>query len=336
VKARLAVTLVLAVVLAHGGAARAEPRVLRIATVAPDGTSWAREMKAWARDVEEVTNAELRIKLYFGGIAGNEQEVLQRIRRDQLDGTIGSEICTQLAPSLKVARVVGVFQSRAENAYVLSRLKPIADAEFLHSGFINFGEAGIGPEVLFTREPVRDLAQLRQLRLWIWDTDVILPPQVRAMGLTVVQTPLELAGRAFDAGRFDGFITVPTAALAFQWTTQTRVLTTLRISFRSGCLIIAARAFDSLPYDYQRGLKSVAGKLQVRIEEAGRREDAALFGGLLSSQGLRAVPPSESLLAEFFDVARAVRPGASVVPEAELAKVLSWLADYRAEHAPHR
>src|SRR5207302_718515 len=100
---------------------------------------------------------------------------------------------------------------------------------------------------------------------------------------------------------------------------------------RSGCLIVAARAFDALPYDYQLGLKSVAGKLQVRIEEAGRREDAALFGGLLNQQGLRAVPPNESLLAEFFDVARAARPGTSVVPEAMLQKVLSWLADYRAE-----
>lgn len=82
---------------ALGAARAAEPGVMRIATVAPDGTSWSREMKAWARDVDEVTNGQLRIKLYFGGIAGNEQQVLERLRRDQLDGTIGSEICTQLA-----------------------------------------------------------------------------------------------------------------------------------------------------------------------------------------------------------------------------------------------
>jgi TRAP-type C4-dicarboxylate transport system substrate-binding protein len=311
----------------------AQPAMLRLATVAPDGTSWARELRAWARDVEAITGGALRIKIYFGGIAGNEATTLARIRKEQLDGAIGSEMCTELAPSLKVGRIVGVFQNRAENSYVLSRLKPVIDAELLRSGFINFGEAGLGPEVLFTREPVRDLATLRRLRLWVWDSDFELPPQARALGLKIVQTPLEEAGRAFEAGKFDGFITIPTAALAFQWTTQVKYLTPLRISFRSGCLIVATRAFDPLSIEMQRALKAAAGKLSQRIEELGRREDDALLGGLLARQGVTPVPETDQLRSEFHDAARTARPGARVVSDEMLARIMGWLADYRAEHA---
>jgi TRAP-type C4-dicarboxylate transport system substrate-binding protein len=312
---------------------RAEPTaVLRLATVAPDGTSWARELRAWARDVESATHGAVHIKLYFGGIAGNEETTLARIRREQLDGAVGSEMCTVLAPSLKIGRMVGVFQNRAENTYILSRLKPVIDAELLRSGFINFGEAGLGPEVLFTREPVRDLATLRRLRLWIWDSDFELPPQAKALGLKVVQTTLETAGRAFEEGKFDGFITIPTAALAFQWTTQTKYLTPLRISFRSGCLIIATRAFDPLPLEVQRAIKGAAGKLSQRIEDLGRREDDALLGGLLAKQGVTPVPESGQLRSEFYDAARTARPGSRIVSDEMLAKVMGWLADYRAEH----
>src|SRR5690242_15472781 len=128
--------MVLAASLA-AATATAEPTVLRLGTVAPDGTSWARELRAWVRDVETVTQGTVKVKVYFGGIAGDELTMLERIRREQLDGAVGSEICTRLAPSMKVARVVGVFQSREENAYVLARLKTQIDAELLRAGFIN-------------------------------------------------------------------------------------------------------------------------------------------------------------------------------------------------------
>jgi TRAP-type C4-dicarboxylate transport system substrate-binding protein len=339
----LAATLVAAVVLRAARAPAAPPpsatagppaTLLRIATVAPDGTAWARELRAWARDVESATEGAVHLKIYFGGIAGDELTVLDRVRREQLDGAIGSELCTRLAPSLKVARVIGACQTREENAHILARLRPTVDAEFLRAGFINFGEAGLGPEVLFTREPVRDLAGLRKLRLWVWDSDQVLPPQARALGLTIVQTPLDQAGRAFDEHQLDGFITVPTAALAFQWTTQARYLIPLRISFRSGCLIVAARAFDALPAETQRAFKSSTGKLNQRIEELGRQQDRALLGGLLARQGLTPLPETDRLRFEFFDAARAVRAGARVVSEATLSQVMAWLADYRAEHPP--
>jgi TRAP-type C4-dicarboxylate transport system substrate-binding protein len=322
----------IALLVAATPAAAADVPVLRIATVAPEGTSWARELRAWARDTEQIAGGKMRIKIYFGGIAGAEEVVLDRIRRDQLDGAIASELCTRLAPSMRVARVIGVFQTRDENSYVLSRLKPLLDAEFLKNGFINFGEAGLGSELLFTREPVPDFAALKRLRLWVWRSDDILPPQARAMGLTVVQTPLEEAGRAFEADKFDGFITIPSAALAFQWTTQVRVVTALRVSFRSGCLIVATRAFDALPAETQRAMLSAVGKLNQRIEVIGRREDEALLGGLLAKQGVQAVEPTERLRSEFLEAALRVRSTTQIVPPEMLQQVLSWLADYRAEH----
>jgi TRAP-type C4-dicarboxylate transport system substrate-binding protein len=322
----------IALLVAATPAAAADVPVLRIATVAPEGTSWARELRAWARDTEQIAGGKVRIKIYFGGIAGAEDVVLDRIRREQLDGAIGSELCTRLAPSMRVARVVGVFQTRDENSYVLSRLKPQLDAEFLKAGFINLGEAGLGSELLFTRVPVPDFEALKRLRMWVWDSDAVLPPQVKAMGLTVVQTPLEQAGRAFEAGKFDGFLTIPTAALAFQWTTQVRVVTALRMSFRSGCLIVATHAFDALAAETQRAMRSVVGKLNQRIEVIGRREDDALLGGLLAKQGVQSVEPSERLRSEFLDAALRVRSTTQIVPPEVLQQVLSWLADYRAEH----
>ena len=332
---RPAFALLLLASTSFSNLAHADPVTLRLATIAPQGSGWAREFSAWARDVEAGTQGAVRVKMYYSAIGGDEFTVLDRIKREQLDGAIGSESCTRLAPSLRVTRIFGLFQSRQESFYVLGRLARTLDAEFLRAGFINLGEATLGPELLFTRRPVQDLAELKKTTLWIWNLDEALAVQARALGLHVVATPLEDATHAYDDQRVDGFIAMPTAALAFQWSAQARYLEPLAISYRNGCMLFSTRSFDALPIDAQRYIRAAAGKLRGRLDDLSRRQDDALLGGLFARQGLAAVPVSERFRLEFFNRARDIRPrvAAAVVSPELMQRVLGWLADYRAEHA---
>src|SRR5262249_44139720 len=155
-KCVVACALALAVLPAE---ARAEEQhVLRLATIVPDGTSWSRELKAFAREVETATMGTTRLKIYFGGMAGTEPQGYERMKRGQVDGVIsGGTVCERLAPSFGVMRIPGLFQSRAENAYVLGRLKQVLDKEFLAAGYTNLFEVGVGPDIVFTRRPVRTM-----------------------------------------------------------------------------------------------------------------------------------------------------------------------------------
>ena len=331
---RLAPALAILLPLVVPVAAVADPVVLRMATIAPQGSGWAREFSAWGRDIEATTHGQVRMKLYFSGIAGADLEILDRIRREQLDGAIGSESCVRLGPSMKVTRIFGLFQSREESAYVLTRLKPILDEEFGKSGFINLGEATLGPDILFTRGPVRTMADLRKTTLWIWSLDEAMGVQAQALGLHVVPTPLEGATRAFDEGKVDGFVAVPSAALAFQWSAQARYLEDLRLSYREGCLFMSNRAFDALPLDVQEAIRTASAKLHARMDDLERRQDDELVGGLFNRQGLTTLPVDERFRGEFFELAREMRTrlGATLVPPRLMEQVLSWLADYRAMH----
>ena len=313
--------------------ARADPVTLRMATIAPEGTAWARELAAFAREIDANTHGTVRVKIYYSSIAGDEFTVIDRIKRDQLDGAIGSESCMLLGPSMRVTRIVGMFQTRAESAYVLTRLKPILDAEFAKNGFVNLGQANLGPEILFTRMPVASVADLKRVRFWVWDLDDSLRRQATTLGLTIVPKPIEEAGRAYDRGVVDGFVAIPTAGLAFQWSTRARYLEDLRISYRSGCVFFASRSFEALPFDAREIIKSAAAKLRGRIEDVGEREDGALLGGLFARQGLKPFPVSDRFRSEFFELAQASRVRNKIVDDSLMQTVLTWLADYRALHA---
>src|SRR5206468_969252 len=60
-----------ALALAWAAPSAAEPVTLRLATIAPDGTAWAREVRAFNRDVEALTHGQVRFKWYLGAIAGD-------------------------------------------------------------------------------------------------------------------------------------------------------------------------------------------------------------------------------------------------------------------------
>jgi TRAP-type transport system periplasmic protein len=336
---RVAVLVASVALVGMVAAARADVVTLRMATVAPEGSAWAREIAAYARDIESYTKGAVRLKVYYSAVTGDEFEALERIKRDQLDGAIASESCSRLAPSMKVTLVVGLFQTRDESSYVMTRLRPRLDAEFARAGFVYLGQANLGPEVLFTRHPVRTLADLRATRFWVWDLNEALRTQAPALGLKLVPRPIFQAARAYDEHEIDGFIAVPQGALAYQWSTQAHYLQDLRISYRSGCVFFASRAFEALPVFAQQYLKTTASaRLRGRIEDVGRQQDEVLLGGLFARQGLQTIPVSEAFRSEFFELAREVRgnPGNHVVDEKLLQEVLSWLADYRALHHPRR
>jgi TRAP-type C4-dicarboxylate transport system substrate-binding protein len=307
--------------------------VLRMAAIAPDGASWTRELKAFSREIETRTHGRVRMKWYWGAIAGDELQVLDRIKRDQLDGQAGAQVCDRLAPSLRVTRMLGLFQSWDEALYVIGRLRATVDGELRKHGFFGL-VSGMGSDILFTRRPVRSLSDLKTTRLWLWNLDETMNQQLTAAGLHTLALPVEDAMQAYDDGRVDGFVSIPTGALAYQWSARSHYFTDLRFGFLPGCLVIANRAFDALSLDEQQAVRDAGAKLAVRFEDLGRTQERQLVTGLLQKQGVRALPASDSFRAEFFSAAEDARQHIppSLVPSSLLQKVGGWLADYRAQH----
>jgi TRAP-type C4-dicarboxylate transport system substrate-binding protein len=325
----------LAALLLAAGVAHADPQVLRLATVAPDGTSWARDLKAFAHAVEDGSHGAVRIKLILGGIAGDEDQLLSRLQRGQLDGVVsGGLLCQQLAPSLGVLGVVGLVQERSEAAYVAGKLKPIIDEEAARAGYTIVATAGVGPLMVFSKTPIDSMADLRARKIWAWNAaNQSGRAQWAEMGLHMVPLRLDEGAAAYQDGRVDAFLTTPTAALAYQWSTLAKYLSRVRFAFLTGCLVLANRSVDPLPTSAKSALRTAAAELQARFEESGRRGDDQLLGGLFQKQGLTVSPVSESFRSEFFALARQMRDrmGDRAVSHELVTRVLTWLADFRAE-----
>lgn len=315
--------IALAICLA-GARATADPHVLRMASVVPDGSGFARELKAMANEMQVATSGRVQIKLYLGAVAGEELQMLERVRRNQLDAIASAGMaCEQLSPSLKVMRMPALFDGREDVHAVLSRLKAVWDREFLDNGFHNLGETTLGPAIIFARYPDRSLEELRRHVWWVWDADKMMANLFPALGIKTIKLPINQAVQAYEEGKVDGFTTTASAALAWQWSSTAKFYIDLPLAYVTGCLAISSRAFDAMAIEDQRVLMAAAAKAAARIEDVARETDKLLTSGLFKKQGLIQLKVDERFRQQYREASRQARNelAHTEVPQALLDRV---------------
>jgi TRAP-type C4-dicarboxylate transport system substrate-binding protein len=313
--------------------AHAEP--LRMATVAPDGSSWGNALRAFAREVDSATAGRVRIKWYMNAVAGEEEEMTRRLKQGQLDGVAsGGVVCSQVMPSWRVLSVPALFQDHDEALHVVNALTNQLDAEAHQNGFALIGGVSLGVEMLFARAPLRSLAELRKLRTWHWSADDVGAQMTNEMGIPVVLSGLGDAAKLYQDGKIDAFWAIPTTALVFQWSLLAPYLHELTNNFRVGCIVISARVIDAMSADDRRQLYAATAHVRERFDEMVRKTDDQLLHGAFQHQGVHIVPLSETFRTEYFNAANSARDrkAAALVGQELVAQVRRLLADWRAEH----
>src|ERR1051325_10134571 len=104
-RASVVLWALLSVSLVTAAALGEEPVVLKFASVAPDGSILAQEIKRWGADVDAATGGHVKVRWYFNGVAGDEREQGDRMMKGQLDGSAGGQMfCNRIIPSMRVTR----------------------------------------------------------------------------------------------------------------------------------------------------------------------------------------------------------------------------------------
>jgi TRAP-type C4-dicarboxylate transport system substrate-binding protein len=321
--------LVLGLLAAPAPSAAADKVRIRIASIAPQGSIFAIEAKAASRELEAATNGAVELKWYFGGIFGDDLEALNKVRAGQLEGIASATLCHRLAPSMRVLRMVGAVQTLDEAEVVIARMKKQLDDEFADTGFVSLGTVPFGSDIIFSRNPVASLADLRKRPLWAWSLEGTFAHDAEQLGLSVVKLPVAEAAKAYDDKKIDGFMGSPALFVGYQWSARTHYFTPIKMSVVPLCVLVSARALEGLDEGQKRALWATAGKTMSRIAQAARKMEDELLAQDLEKQGLKRVEPSQSFRLELFEEARLAHAKENADTKELLAQVRRWIADPR-------
>src|SRR5215813_10111366 len=117
---------VVVVVVAGAAQAQERARVLRVGVIAPEGSSWMHEGHALANEVNKASGGRLAIRLLPNASAGEEREMIARVRDGQLDGcgiSIGG--ARAIVPELSVFLLPRLVRTYAEYDELWAQLRPL-------------------------------------------------------------------------------------------------------------------------------------------------------------------------------------------------------------------
>ena len=278
-------------------------QVLKIATISPDGTMWMKKMREGGKEVEARTEGRVKFKFYPGGVMGNDQSMLRKMRFKQLHGgvfSIGS--LAKVYPDIHIYAMPSVFASQEEVDYVRSRMDEELFKGLEEKGLIGFGFIGGGFTFSMSSEPQRNLDDLHKQKVWIPEGDVIALALMKSAGISPIPLPLADVLTGLQTGMINSVAVTPVGAIAFQWYTKLPYLSDIPINYYYALLAIDKKAYNKISPADQVIVREVMTRINNEIDQLNRVDNDEAFLAL-QKQGVTIVTLAPDKKAEWLKIA---------------------------------
>jgi TRAP-type C4-dicarboxylate transport system substrate-binding protein len=324
----LLVTLAL---LATGGPAAAT--TFKIATLSPDGSAAVKLLRAAGEEISTRTDGRVKFKFYPGGVMGDDQSVLRKIRAGQLQGAVlTAGGLTQTYGDIQLYNLPMAFQTLDEVDFVRARMDEGLLEGLRQNGYVGFGFAEVGFAYAMSQEPVQTLDEIRAQKVWVPDGDPGSELAVSTFGISPI--PLSIADvlSGLQTGLINGVAVPPVAAIALQWYTQLDYALDVPLLYVYGLLAVKDRQFEKMSDADQQVFTQVMRDMITAVS-ASSRKDHARAVEVLGEQGIIWESPAPGQVETWQQLsAKASRKliDEGILTEQKVDRLRELVADYRA------
>ena len=317
------------------GAASAPPVIIKMATPVPERSSWFRILKEMAEAWKTTSGGRVVLRVYPGGVAGDDADVVRKMRLGTLQAGVLTEAgLAEIDPSAHALGLPLLYRGDDEASAVLERMRPRLDASFDAKGLVILGWIDAGWIHFFTRKPVATPDDLRPLALFSGDTR--MTDVWRSAGFRPVPVPSGEITRALETGRLGALGCLPQVASIARYDHHAKNMTDLAWHLQIGATVINKAAWDQVPAEARPALRQAAAeagrRLQAEIRRGGPRDIAAM-----RKRGLNVVAVDARTRAEWEKLAASLYPKlrGGIVPADAFDEAMRYRDEYRSRATGH-
>ena len=240
---------------------------VKIATLVPQGTSWAKTIKAMAKEVKEKTNRKVKLKIYYGGVQGDEPDVLRKTRSGQLHGGVFTgKTLGDIVPDIRSLEIPFNFYHDDKKAMAALKSKsPEFNSLINKKGYVNLGFYGIGKVYVVSTKKISSLNDLQGVKMWAWEGDHIIRAMMESLKLVSVPLALPDVMSSLSTGIIEAAYAPPLGVLALQWQNKIKYLIDFPTAYTIGALLITKKQWKKISPEHQRLVVEISKK---HIDEA--------------------------------------------------------------------
>jgi TRAP-type C4-dicarboxylate transport system substrate-binding protein len=271
----------------------ASAQTIKLATIAPEGSSWMDSMRAGAEAIDQRTGGRVKFKFYGGGVQGNDRQVLRKMRIGQLHG--GAFTANGLIEVQKDSQLYALpmlFDNLEEVQFVRSRMDGKLRERIEQAGYVNFGFAGGGFARLMSSGPIANLKDLEGRKVWVPDGDRFAYEAAKALGISPVLMPLTDVMTGLQTELIDTIMSPPAATIILQWNTKVSYITELPVSYIFAAIAIEKKYFDKIKPADQAIVREVMEAIYLEFDRQGNEDNQQAYKVLIDN-GMKPVTPDQ-------------------------------------------
>jgi len=327
----LALTLLILVVLVQSATCGEKSLVIKLATLAPEGSSWMKTFNVVNTEVMKRTENKVQFRIYPGGVLGDEMDMLRKLRIGQIQGVaLTSAGLSTIFPEMDVLQVPFLFQTYEEVDAVLKKMDTSFRKGFEDNGYVLLGWSEAGFVYLMSTVPIASVADLKKEKVWIWEDSpmskaIFGEAGVKAIPLTV---PDVLVG--LQTGLVDVVYAPPTGAISFQWFTKIKYLTDVPLVYLAGGVVVKKEIFRQIPQTSQSFILENFQKNLDQLKIVTRNENRDAIKVMVRN-GVKIITPTKAQIDEYKSLSNKAMGhiGGHTFSRKAFDEVTSFLESYR-------
>ncbi|MFP4474586.1 MAG: TRAP transporter substrate-binding protein DctP [Desulfatibacillaceae bacterium] len=314
------------------GRADDNPTVFKFATLAPKNVGWSRHIENIVLPyIRKATEDHLRIKVYWGGIMGDDEDYLRKMRIGQLQGAgLSGQGVALLVPEMSVLQLPFMFRNYEEVDYVKERMTERFDRLLRDRGLFLIAWIDQDFDQTYSvHRPLGTLEDFRGARFHTWYGKVE-EEVIEALGAMPVPVDVPEAPSAVRQGMFNVGMGPALWFVGAQMYSVFRYVNPMPLRYSPALVVANIEAWNSLSSRHQKNVLSDRQRLMRRFCDAVRKDNQKSLDAMCA-YGLRRVEPGPRELEEFRKVTRPIwdELAGDLYSKELLEELISHLRDFR-------
>lgn len=250
------------------------PVIIKFATVAPEGSTWTNVLRDIDKELGEKSNGRLMLKIYAGGVQGDEKDVVRKMRIGQTHsaGFTGVGL-GEILPEVRVFDLPFFFKKYEEIDFVRNKFRDIFAKKFEEKGYIFLGWTEVGFVHFYSNINIKSLNDLRSAKMWMWEGDPLAKALFSSINLSPIPLAITDVMTSLQTGLIDSIYVSPLGVIALQWFQKVKYMLDIPMADATGAILITKKQYDTLSSDLQELLKSTFDVHTSRLLEIIRRDN---------------------------------------------------------------
>ena len=296
------IALAALLLISTGGEAVSKTAVIKIATLAPEGTIWTEIFNDLNAELKTATNNGVRLKIYPGGVLGNERDMIRKMFIGQIHGAIlTSAGLANIFNEMDVFQIPFFFDTYDEVDYVLKKMDGFFKKGFADKGYILPAWTEGGFIRLMSTKPMASLDDLRKAKIWTWEDAPMAKAIFDEAGISAIPLSLPDVLMGLQTGLVEVVYAPPSGAISLQWFTKTKYMTDFPLMYLIGGIVIKNNFLKKLSPDHRKILLALCSKYMDRLKLEVRKENQEAIK-VMSKHGVKLILPSGEQIKELKDL----------------------------------